>query len=193
VNCLVVIAHPLENSLCKYLAEKTITHLKKQGYQVTVKDLYSENFSPVLSKPERQSYYQEQFNDDQVSADIKQLKQVESLVLIFPTWWFSFPAILKGWFDRVWAPGHAYEHASDFGPIKQCLSNLKEMKVVTTLGAPWWVDVFVLRQPVKKVLKFALLGACASNCKFKMLSLYKSEDLNKVKIDQFVNKIESNF
>jgi len=193
VNCLVVIAHPLENSLCKYLAENTITHLKKQGYQVTVKDLYSENFSPVLSKPERLSYYQEQFNDDQVSADIKQLKQVESLVLIFPTWWFSFPAILKGWFDRVWAPGHAYEHASNFGPIKQCLSNLKEMKVVTTLGAPWWVDVFVLRQPVKKVLKFALLGACARNCKFKMLSLYNSEDLNKVKIDQFVNKIESNF
>ena len=193
MNCLVVIAHPLENSLCKYLAEKTIIHLKTKGYQVTVKDLYSEGFNPVLSKPERESYYQDQFNEHQVSADIEQLKQVESLVLIFPTWWFSFPAILKGWFDRVWAPGHAYEHASDYGPIKQCLNNLKEMNVVTTLGSPWWVDAFILRKPVKKVLKFALLGACATNCKFKMLSLYNSEKLSKIKVDKFVKKIESKF
>ncbi|WP_261841460.1 NAD(P)H-dependent oxidoreductase [Aliamphritea ceti] len=193
MNCLVVVAHPLENSLCKYLTEKTITHLKKKGYQVTVKDLYNEGFNPVLSKAERESYYQNMFDDHQVNSDIKQLKQVECLVLIFPTWWFSFPAILKGWFDRVWAPGHAYEHASDYGPIKQCLNNLKEMKVITTLGSPWWVDAFVLRKPVKKILKLALLGACATNCKFKMLSLYNSEKLSKEKINKFVDRIESNF
>lgn len=193
VNCLIVIAHPLENSLCKHLANKTIAHLKTKGYQITVKDLYSEGFNPVLNKPERESYYLKEFNGQQVSTDIDQLKQAESLVLIFPTWWFSFPAILKGWFDRVWAPGHAYEHASDYGPIKQCLSNLKEMKVVTTLGSPWWVDTFVLRKPVKKTLKYALLGACATNCKFKMLSLYNSEKLNKSKVDKFIEKIESNF
>lgn len=193
MNCLVVLAHPLENSLCKHLANKTIDHLEKQGYQVTVKDLYAENFNPVLSKPERDSYYKEQFDDLQLKSDITQLKQAESLVLIFPTWWFGFPAILKGWFDRVWAPGHAYEHASDYGPIKQCLSNLKEMKVVTTLGSPWWVDTFILRKPVKKVLKLALLGACATNCKFKMLSLYKSEKLTDLKIDKFISKIESKF
>ncbi|MGF1764212.1 NAD(P)H-dependent oxidoreductase [Aliivibrio kagoshimensis] len=193
MNCLVVIAHPLENSLCKYLAGKTIRHLVNKGYQVTVKDLYAEQFNPVLSQAERGSYYDEQLDISQMSEDIEQLKQVESLVLIFPTWWFSFPAILKGRFDRVWAPGHAYEHASDYGPIKQCLSNLKEMKVVTTLGSPWWVDTFVLRCPVKKVLKLALLGACASNCKFKMLSLYKSEELTPSKIEKFVHKIESTF
>lgn len=193
MNCLVVLAHPLENSLCKHLANKTISHLKKQGYQVSVKDLYEEGFNPVLSKPERESYYKDQFYQQDISSDIAQLKQVESLVLIFPTWWFGFPAILKGWFDRVWAPGHAYEHASDYGPIKQSLGNLKEMKVITTLGSPWWVDTFILRKPVKKVLKIALLGACASNCKFKMLSLYESEKLTKTNIDKFIGKIESTF
>jgi len=193
MHCLVVIAHPLENSLCQHLAEKTINHLKNKGYTVTVKDLYAEGFNPVLTKPERQSYYQNQFDDAQVKADIEQLKQTESLVLIFPTWWFSFPAILKGWFDRVWAPGHAYEHASDYGPIKKCLTNLKEMKVITTLGSPWWVDNLVLMKPVKKVLGIALLGACATKCKFKMLSLYKCEQLTDKKIAKFVSKIEANF
>lgn len=191
MNCLVVIAHPLENSLCKYLAKKTIAHLEAKGYKVTVKDLYSEGFDPVLTKDERKSYYQNSFDKTKLQSDIAQLKEVESLVLIFPTWWFSFPAILKGWFDRVWAPGHAYEHASDFGPIKQCLENLKEMKVITTLGSPWWIDFFILRKPVKKVLKIALLGACAKNCDFKMLSLYRSESLTESKIKKFVNKIEA--
>nr|WP_275446970.1 NAD(P)H-dependent oxidoreductase [Pseudoalteromonas sp. Of7M-16] len=191
VNCLVVLAHPLENSLCKHLAEKAINRLESKGYTVTVKDLYQEKFDPVLTKGERESYYQSQFDQSQIELDIAQLKQAESLVLIFPTWWFSFPAILKGWFDRIWAPGHAYEHASNYGPIKQSLNNLKEMTVITTLGSPWWVDFFILRKPVKKVLKIALLGACAKNCKFKMLSLYKSESLTEAKIAKFVEKIET--
>jgi len=193
VNCLVVLAHPIKDSLCNYLAEKTINHMEAKGYKVTVKDLYEENFNPVLTEDERQSYYESHFDEKQVQLDISQLKEAGSLVLIFPTWWFGFPAILKGWFDRVWAPGHAYEHASDFGPIKQCLSNLKEMRVITTLGSPWWVDFFVLRKPVKRVLKIALLGTCAKNCDFKMLSLYKSESLTDSKIKNFVNKIEAKF
>lgn len=193
MNCLVVLAHPLESSLCMLLANRTINHLKKKGYQVTVKDLYKENFNPVLRKQERKSYYTHQFDDSQVAYDVKQLEDTESLILIFPTWWFGFPAILKGWFDRVWAPGHAYEHASDYGPIKQKLINLKEMKVITTLGSPWWVDTFILRTPVKKILKIALLGCCATNCKFKMLSLYNSEKLTIKKTEQFIKKIESTF
>jgi hypothetical protein len=67
------------------------------------------------------------------------------------------------------------------------------MKVLTTLGSPWWVDFFVLRKPVKKVLKIALLGACAKNCRFKMLSLYKSESLTRPKIERFIKKMKANF
>lgn len=109
MNCLVVLAHPLENSLCKHLADKTIIHLKKKGYNVTVKDLYNEGFNPVLSQPERASYYKETFDKSDVASDIEQLKQIESLVLIFPTWWFGFPAILKGWFNEC---GHLDTHMS---------------------------------------------------------------------------------
>ena len=69
MNCLVVLAHPLGNSLCKYLADKTINHLKKKGYQVTLKNLYEEDFNPVLSQSERRSYYEGQFDDEQVSSD----------------------------------------------------------------------------------------------------------------------------
>ena len=197
MKCLVVLAHPLGNSLCRHLSEETINHLRSKGYDITVKDLYEDEFDPVLSKSERQSYYADQFDVSKLSGDITQLSEAESLVLIFPTWWFGFPAILKGWFDRVWAPGHAYNHAynhaSDLGAITPCLDNLKEVKVITTLGSAWWVDVLVLWKPVSRVLKIALLGACTKGCKFKMLSLYKSEDASRSKVDGFVRKIKSTF
>ena len=116
-------------------------------------------------------------------------RAAEAIALVFPTWWFGFPAILKGWFDRVWGPGIAYDHAGDFGPIKPRLNRLRYLAAVTRLGSPWWVDRLLLRQPVKRVLKSALLGACAPTCRFKMLSLYKCEQLPWAVVDRFSAKI----
>lgn len=188
---LVVIAHPLENSLCRHLAEQAISHLEAKGHQVIVKDLYQEAFNPVLTQSERESYYQSQFDIDQLQNDIEQLRNAETLVLIFPTWWFGFPAILKGWFDRVWAPGYAYNHASDLGAIEPCLDKLTAVKVITTLGSPWWVDNLVLWKPVNRILRIALIGVCAKGAKFKMLSLYNSEKVSRKKVEQFVSRIKS--
>jgi NAD(P)H dehydrogenase (quinone) len=193
LNCLLVLAHPTEDSLCGHLAQEVHTHLGRKGYNITVKNLYKEQFNPVLSAVERASYYDKSFDASELKGDIEQLTQTDSLVLVFPTWWFGFPAILKGWFDRVWAPGYAYNHASDLGAITPCLKKLKEVRVVTTMGAPWWVDFFILRKPVKKVLKIALLGACTKNCSFTMVSLYKSEKATKQQVAKFVNKIRATF
>jgi len=191
VKCLVVLAHPLESSLCRHLSDEAISHLESKGYEVTVKNLYQENFSPVLTPTERESYYEPEFDASQLESDIQQLQATESLVLIFPTWWFGFPAILKGWFDRVWAPGYAYDHASDLGAIKARLGNLKEVKVITTLGSPWWVDNLILWKPVYRILRIALIGVCAKGVKFKMLSFYNSEKATKLKVEDFVQKIKS--
>ncbi|MCK6264236.1 NAD(P)H-dependent oxidoreductase [Vibrio sp. ZSDE26] len=193
MKCLVVLAHPLENSLCRHLSNKTVVHLDSKGYEITVKNLYQDEFDPVLSQSERNSYYANPFDSTRLIDDIAQLRDAESLVLIFPTWWFGFPAILKGWFDRVWAPGHAYDHASDLGAITPRLDNLKEVKVLTTLGSPWWVDTFVLWKPVKRILKFALLGECTKGCTFKMLSFYKSESASTSRVERFVGKIKATF
>lgn len=102
---------------------------------------------------------------------------------------FSFPAILKGWFDRVWAPGIAYDHATDLGPIKPRLHKLQKVLVVTSLGAPRWVDWLVMRQPVKRVLKTAILGTCAPNCRFELLSIYNSERLSDARVKHFSAKV----
>lgn len=140
MKCLIIMAHPLKNSLCKQLGHHVETILTRHGHKTAVEDLYADNFNPVLSVAERESYYAEQYDISGVSEQAERLVASEALVLVFPTWWFGFPAMLKGWFDRVWSPGIAYDHANDFGPIIPRLDKLKYVLLITTLGAPWWVD-----------------------------------------------------
>ena len=189
MRCLVVWAHPMENSLCGRLAGTVVRTLERGGHEVQVEDLYRGGFEACLTERERSSYYMERFEGAAINSEIERLVWAEGLVLVFPTWWFGFPALLKGWFDRVWAPGVAYDHASDFGPIQARLRGLRKCLAITTLGAPWWVDSFVLRNPVKRVLKIALLGTCAPGCSFEMLSLYKAERVPLEAVERFEARI----
>ncbi|UYG04557.1 NAD(P)H-dependent oxidoreductase [Halomonas sp. LR3S48] len=159
MHCLVVKAHPLPESLCSSLTSHIVGRLERAGHTVEVEDLYARGFAPPLTAGERQSYF-DHYAGQQVAAEIERLLSAEAVVLVFPTWWFGFPAILKGWFDRVWAPGVAYDHADDYGPITPRLHRLRHMLVVTSLGSPWWVDRLVLWQPVKRVLKTAIVRPC---------------------------------
>jgi len=190
MNCLVVTAHPLSNSLCMALTEQVVQTLKAAGHTVIIEDLYKMKFDPSLTENERKSYYETRYDDGEIRDCVKHLLEAEALVLLFPTWWFGFPAILKGWFDRVWGPGITYDHATDFGPIKPRLHLLKRVLAVTTMGAPWWIDYLIMRQPVKKIIKIALLRTCAPNSRFAMLSLYKAEALKVDRVDRFKTRIQ---
>ena len=190
MNCLIVTTHPLDESLCKLLSKHIENKLVKTGHDVSVEDLYADKFEPVLTAKERESYYKESYDSSNVTLQVVRLQKAEALILIFPTWWFGFPAMLKGWFDRVWAPGIAYDHASDYGPITPRLENLKKVLVVTTLGSSWWVDRLIMRQPVKRIIKMALLGTCTKKGKLQFLSLYNSEKLNEKKIEVFKERID---
>ncbi|RUL78364.1 NAD(P)H-dependent oxidoreductase [Dyella choica] len=191
MKCLVVVAHPLSASLCQTMARSVVDTLSAAGHTVVVEDLYGSSFSPALTPDERSSYYEPSFDAASIHAQAERLVDADALVLVFPTWWFGFPAVLKGWFDRVWAPGIAYDHASDFGPIQARLRKLRKVCAITSLGSPWWVDRLVLRQPVKRILKTALLGTCAPACDFKMLSLYRAERLSAAQVQAFSARIQA--
>lgn len=189
MKCLVVVAHPLADSACHALARTAADTLTAAGHEVAIEDLYQCAFAPALSAAERQSYYGAAYDARAVQAQAQRLLDAQALVLVFPTWWFGFPAILKGWFDRVWAPGLAYDHASNLGPIQPRLHGLRRALAVTTLGSPWWVDRLLLRRPVRRVLKAALLGTCAPACRFEMLSLYQAERLAPADFERFSARV----
>jgi len=190
MKCLLVVAHPLPDSLCAHLAQRAATVLAAAGHEVVREDLYAEAFEPALTAGERQTYYAADYDHRAVAGQVARLLEAEALVLVFPTWWFGFPAILKGWFDRVWGPGIAYDHADDLGAIKPRLHKLRRVLAVTTLGSPWWVDRLVMRRPVRRVLKTAILGTCAPACRFDMLTLYQAEKLAPAAVAGFCERLE---
>ncbi len=175
--------------MCGSLATEAISYLEASGHTVEVRNLYADQFDPRLSVKERQSYYAEVFAGSELVGEIKSLTETDILVLVFPTWWFGFPAALKGWFDRVWAPGRAYDHATDLGALKPLLTNLKKAYAITAMGSPWWVDYFVMWKPVYRALRLALLGACAPNCRFKMVSFYDCEKVSATRYAGFARRV----
>ncbi|WGW02279.1 NAD(P)H-dependent oxidoreductase [Tropicibacter oceani] len=188
MKTLIVTAHPLADSLCQHLGGFVAEQLADKGHEVTLCDLYASGFQPALTKAERRGYHTGP-SGTPPAAMAADLAQAEQLVLVFPTWWFGVPAILKGWFDRIWAPGVAFDHSSGFGPITPRLLALKRVVVVTTLGSPWWVDWLVLRRPVKRVIKHALIGPCTKGCRLSFVSLYQAETVAPARLARFKARI----
>lgn len=190
MKCLVVIAHPLEDSLCRALARHAVDTLAAAGHEVTVEDLYANGFEPAMTVTERRGYGAAKADTSMVAGEVARLEAAEALVLVFPTWWFGMPAILKGWFDRAWLPGVAFDHATATTPMKPRLTRLRKALAITSLGSPWWVDLFVMRRPVRRVLKGGTLRGCAPQCDFRMLSLHGAETVTGKQVAAFKTKIE---
>jgi NAD(P)H dehydrogenase (quinone) len=174
---VVVLAHPLKDSLCAHLMALTASLITRAGHDLQTVDLYERDFDPRLTSSERQSYYATEYDARVVAEDAEALRHADVLVLIFPTWWFGLPAILKGWIDRVFVPGVAYDHAPDFGRMIPKLTKLQSCIAITTLGAPWWIDWFIMFRPVRRILSRAIIGPCAPKARFSMLSLYNMEQI----------------
>ncbi len=173
-RCLIVRAHPLGDSLNAHLGAQATAAAQAAGWQVVVRDLYASGFAPSLSAGERASYYTG-FAGEAVADEQAELALAEILILIFPTWWSGFPAILKGWFDRVWAPGTAFDHSPGFGPMLPRLQGLREVLAITTMGAPAWVDWLVLRRPLRRILTWGIIRPCAPRAKVRWHCLYRAE------------------
>jgi NAD(P)H dehydrogenase (quinone) len=182
---VVVLAHPLQNSLCGHLTKLAASLIAEAGHDLHIVDLYERDFDPRLTSSERQSYYASAYDCRAVAEDAESLQIADVLVLIFPTWWFGLPAILKGWIDRVFVPGIAYHHAPDFGRMVPKLTQLQACLAITTLGSPWWIDWFIMFRPVRRVLSRAIIGPCAPGARFSMLSFYDTEKITAGRLAAF--------
>ncbi|ADG78959.1 NAD(P)H-dependent oxidoreductase [Tsukamurella paurometabola] len=98
-RALWVFAHPRQESLNAALRDAGVASLREDGWTVDVADLYAERFDPVLIDG----------GGEDVRAYQQRLLAADLLVLQFPLWWYGMPAILKGWIDRTFERGFAYD------------------------------------------------------------------------------------
>lgn len=148
MKALIVLCHPERKSFNGALAELAKATLKAQGYTVRITDLYQEGFDPVESEkhflhrenPDEFSVLGEQrhaFQTGRLSTDVERqialLVEADFVLLQFPIWWHSVPAMMKGWIDRVFVSGGLYTSTKRYdrghfsGKVAMCAA---------TIGAP---------------------------------------------------------
>lgn len=132
MRVLVVFAHPVETSFNAALHAKIVERLEAAGHEVDDCDLYAEGFDPRLTRAERSGYHDVPGNTAGVAAYVERLRRAEALVLCFPVWNYGFPAILKGFFDRVFLPGVSFEMVA--GRATPSLHNIRKVVAVTSYG-----------------------------------------------------------
>ncbi|HEY8383745.1 MAG TPA: NAD(P)H-dependent oxidoreductase [Microvirga sp.] len=149
MRVLVLYAHPNPESFVAALHRTVVETLRRAGHEVDDCDLYAEGFDPVLTYEERVGYLAIPENRKPVESYVQRLERAEALVLVFPVWNFGFPAILKGFLDRVFLPGVSFKLVN--GLATPNLTHLKTLVAVTTYGATRW-RAFLLGDPPRKVV-----------------------------------------
>ncbi|WP_047456702.1 NAD(P)H-dependent oxidoreductase [Rhizobium rhizogenes] len=153
MRVLVLHSHPVEESYGAALNRQTVESLKAAGHEVDDCNLYAEGFDPVLSRHDRMIYHDYPENTETVKSYVERLEHAEALVIVTPVWNFGFPAILKGYFDRVWLPGVSFELVN--GKVASKLRHIRKLGAVMTYGADPF-RAFVAGNPPKKIVKRVL-------------------------------------
>ena len=109
MKALVLFAHPCPESFGAALHTRIVETLTECGWEVDDCDLNAEGFNPVLTEEERRHYHDEPENIAPVQEYVERLRAAEALVFSFPVWNFGYPAILKGFLDRVFLPGVSFK------------------------------------------------------------------------------------
>jgi NAD(P)H dehydrogenase (quinone) len=174
---LVLFAHPCEESFSAALKTTVVDTLTRRGWEVDLCDLYAEGFDPVLTAAERRGYLTIPDNCGPVQAHVDRLRAAEALVFVFPVWNFGFPAILKGYLDRVFLPGVSF--TLDQGLVAPGLTHIRKMAAVTTYGATRW-RAYLASDPPKRVVKRALWFVARPD-RMRYMALY---DMNRATDDQ---------
>ncbi len=192
MHVLVLFAHPLVDSFAAALHEAVVAALREAGHEVDDCDLYASGFEPVMTAAERRAHNTPNPDFSAVESHVERLRAADAVVLCFPVWWYGMPAILKGYFDRVWINGVAF-HLRAGGKIEPGLHRLNKLWVVCTYGAPWWLIKLVLRDPVRGVIHTGIRGLCTRHVKTRFLALYSIESKTSADTTRFLEKVRRAF
>ncbi len=155
MNILVINGHPDSNSFCHALAEHYNLGAEKSGYVCNLINLSNLEFNPNL----KYGYnIKMELEPDLVELQ-KLLSKANHLVFIFPTWWGTYPALFKGFIDRIFLPGYAFKYQND-SPIPIPLMKGKTARLITTMDGPVWYYSLFYKSPGINSLKKSVLQFC---------------------------------
>lgn len=154
-NILIINGHPDKESFCFALAASYKKGVEQSGGTCKLISLIDLDFNPILSYGYRKISVLEL---DLLKAQ-QDISNANHLVLVYPTWWGTYPALLKGFIDRVFLPGYAFKYHKN-GPYWDKLLKGKTARIITTMDSPKWYNFLVYRSAGHNSMKRAILEYC---------------------------------
>ncbi len=182
----VIYAYPLKSGLAVTLHRTVVDSLREAGHEVDDLDLYAEGFDPVLSEEDRTIYHDLAINQRRIQPYIDRLRAADAVVLCHPVWNFGWPAILKGYFDRVFLPGVSFSMAD--GVLSPGLTNIRRLVTVTTYGVDRLRALYLLDPPRANATRF-LRVVCHPKVEVDYYALYGINRMTTARAERFIGKV----
>ena len=139
---LIIFNHPHEGSFCSAIRDVVKSGLRKGHHSCKVINLDKDQFNPVMREQDLLAFKLRGQQDLTIADGIdpivlrykKKLEWAERIVMIFPIWWMTMPAMIKGFIDKVIFPGIAYR--MDGNNLKSTLTSLKQVVIISTMNTP---------------------------------------------------------
>jgi NAD(P)H dehydrogenase (quinone) len=187
MRVLVVYARPLETSFGASLHVRVVAALRAHPHEVDDCDLYAERFDPLLSREDFLAYNDTSANRHRVVSYVDRLLAANALLLIYPVWNEGFPAILKGFLDRVFLPGVSFSKNAE-GAVKPALVNINKLGAVCTYGASHLVTM-MMGDPPRRVVKRLLRAMTGHHVRCDYLALYAMDSATPGKRALFLDHV----
>jgi putative NADPH-quinone reductase len=154
-NILIINGHPDKDSFCNALANQYKKGAENAHADCKLINLTELDFSPVLKYKYRK---RTDLEPDLVNAQ-KLISDANHLVFVYPNWWGTYPALLKGFLDRILLPGFAFEY-QERSPFPKKLLNGKTARLIVTMDTPNWYYSLVYRKPGHNSMRKSVLHFC---------------------------------
>jgi NAD(P)H dehydrogenase (quinone) len=171
VTVLVVYAHPVEGSFASAVRDRVLAGLRAGGADVDVIDLYADGFDPVVDETAWRGHTTAS-GTEVFAGYARRLGAADALVFVHPTWWGGAPAVVKGFFDRVFVRGVAFDLDPGASRIRGRLGNLRDLAVFATHGSPWHTNFFLEGEPGKLFVSRQLRLLCSWRTRVSWIPVY---------------------
>jgi putative NADPH-quinone reductase len=188
-RALVVHCHPLTEGLIPGARDRVLAGLGASEAESRLNDLYADGFVPELSRAEKEAHLRPGAAPD-VERYVEDLLWCSTLVLVYPTWWSGQPAMLKGWMDRVWASGVAWDLPEGANKLRPALLNVRRLVAVTTHGSSKWINAFQ-GEGGKRTMTRSLRAMCHPMARTTWLALYGVDTCTAEKRSAFLDRVEA--
>jgi putative NADPH-quinone reductase len=191
MRVLILYANPVETSFGAGLHRQVVDALRSRGHEVDDCDLYAEGFDPLTSRQDRIDYHDPALNRASVAPYVDRLLAAQALVLVFPVWNYGFPAILKGFVDKVFLPGVSFDLGAD-GSWRPKLTGVKKLAAVCTYGGNRW-RTMLMGDPPRKVVKRSLRSLFGLGATCEYLAHYDMNNTTPERRARFLGEVKRAF